>query len=525
MPPPLIELRDVDVELDGHPVLHQVTWSLRRGENWAVLGRNGSGKSTLLKLLRGELWPAPGSPGRRFYALDGERQETAVGVKERIALVSPEQQARYLQQEWTLTGEQVIESGVQGGDYAYQKLTPLERKQVAAVIRLLRIGDLRRRNVQSLSHGELRKVLIARALAGQPAVLICDEVCDGLDARSRAGLLSALEALARAGTQMLFTTHREEELFPALTHRLRLENGWVQEAGPMELKRVPSRRKPRPQPGVTTPRPAGQGRAARPEAEGAGPGANLLASPRAHPRLPPGYPMIQIQHADVFLGPEPALSGINLEISAGQHWAFLGPNGAGKSTLLKLVLGDLHPAWGGRVRRFEFSARNTLWQVKRRIGLVSPELQANYRETLTGFHAIASGFFASVGLVRRLSRSQRERVEEIVKALGLTRLAAAPILHLSYGEFRRILIARALVHGPDLLLCDEPFDGLDGATRQEIASALEAVAAHGTTLVVVTHHREDLPRCITHVAELEAGRIRCQGAVDRRREPAGPGRG
>src|SRR6185295_15515082 len=138
---------------------------------------------------------------------------------------------RYLQQEWRLTGRQVIESGVGGGDYVYQRLTGLQAKAVERVAKLMGAEHLLGRNVQELSTGELRRVLIARALAGGPRVLVCDEVCDGLDAAARTHLLRTLDRIARRGTQLLYTTHRAEEFIPAITHLLRLENGRIAEQG------------------------------------------------------------------------------------------------------------------------------------------------------------------------------------------------------------------------------------------------------------------------------------------------------
>ena len=208
------------------------------------------------------------------------------------------------------------------------------------------------------------------------------------------------------------------------------------------------------------------------------------------------------------------LRDINLETRAGQHWAIVGPNGAGKSTLLKLMAGDLHPALGGRVRRFAFTPRNTVWEWKRRMGFVSPELQSNYRESLTGAEVIASGFFSSIGLLQPASRQQRQKVAAMVDALRLRALAPKNILQMSYGEFRRILLARALVHEPEILICDEPFDGLDAASRTDFVRTLEQVARRGASLVVVTHHQADLPACITHVAELNAGRLAFQGTLN-----------
>jgi molybdate transport system ATP-binding protein len=215
------------------------------------------------------------------------------------------------------------------------------------------------------------------------------------------------------------------------------------------------------------------------------------------------------------------LRDINLAIKSGEHWAVLGPNGAGKSTLLKLIVGDLHPAWGGRVRRFEFTSRNTIWEVKRRIGSVSPELQSNYRDNVTGLEAIASGFTSSIGVMLKPTRGQFAAAARLAERLGLRKLARKSVLAMSYGELRRVLIARALVHRPDLLICDEPYDGLDAAGRGQIAALLETVAASGTTLVLVTHHAGDLPVCLTHVIELNAGRVVFQGALEQRTNPVG----
>src|SRR5262245_13569087 len=185
---PLIDFKNVDVVLDGHTILQDITWQLRQGEHWAILGSNGSGKSTLLKLIRAELCPAPGK-GKRIYAFDNGEQTSAVGIKEKIALVSPELQERYLQQEWKLTGQQVLYSGSFNTDYVYRKPNANQKAFALRLVRLLGIRDLVERDVQQLSTGELRKLLIARALAGNPRVAVFDEVCDGLDARSRAHLL------------------------------------------------------------------------------------------------------------------------------------------------------------------------------------------------------------------------------------------------------------------------------------------------------------------------------------------------
>ncbi len=485
MTKPLIQLENVDVVLDGQTILRGVNWRLRPGEHWAVLGGNGAGKSTFLRLVRGELWPAPGR-GRRIYRFDGDEQTTAVGVRERIGSVSPELQQRYLQQEWRLTGLQVVLSGFFNTDYVHQRPDARQRARAVALARRLGVENLLRRNAQELSTGELRKLLIARALAGRPQVLICDELCDGLDARSRAQLLTMLEVVARGGTPLLYTTHRRQELIPAITHVLLLERGRVVKRGRF-LERdgsaVPAGRK------------------------------ELRVSATAI-ACKPSSVLIHIRDANVFLNRKKVLRVVNWEMRAAQNWVVFGPNGAGKTTLLKLIFGDVQPAAGGVVRRFDLTAKNSVWDWKRRIGWISPDFQANYRADVTGADVIASGFFSSVGLMDKVTRRHRERVRTLMVTFGAGVLAEKRALRMSYGEFRRVLLLRALVNEPEILICDEPFDGLDATAKAEFALTLELVSRKGTRLIVVTHHLDDLPRCLTHGLLLEGGRVVCQGSLE-----------
>jgi len=464
---PLVRLENVSVAINGKLLLHGISWDLLPGQHWAFVGRNGSGKSTLLKLIRAELWPVS---GRRAYYLNGQAQATtAIGVKERISTVSPELQERYLQQEWKLTACDVTLSGFANTEYVYIKPTPQQRARADSVVELLGIQSLLRRDVQQLSTGELRKVLIARALVGSPAVLILDEVCDGLDVRSRQTLFATIERIAQSGTQVLYATHRRDELVPSITNVLELENGRIVRQGVALEKPMPVSAKAR--------------RIARVGTAG-------------------GRVLVEIKNADVYLGRKRVLRNMNWKLRENEHWAVVGRNGAGKSTFLKLIAGDVHPAVGGIVRRWDFTPANTLWDVRRRIGFMSPELQANYRDTVTAEDAIASGFFSSVGLLDKPTPTQRRKVRALMKKFSVAHLSAKRVGEMSYGEFRKVLLLRALVHDPELLLCDEPFDGLDERSRLAFRDTLEAVARRGTQLVVVTHHVNELPACITNKLRL-----------------------
>jgi molybdate transport system ATP-binding protein len=488
MDAPLIDFDNLDVCLDGERILKNVSWQLWDGQHWAVFGGNGAGKSTFLKLIRAEVSPVP-RRGKRIYRLDGRAQQTAVGVKEQVPLISPEAQDRYLQLEWKRRVGDVIQSGFAGTDYVHGGWRGAQRDLAARWAEEFGVDHLWRRDVQELSTGELRRVLIVRAMVGRPRILLLDEACDGLDGPTRRLLLRALERVAASGTQIIYTTHRVEEFVPVITHELRLSKGGVVYQG-RSKQRVPRR--------VDEP------------ARGEG-GGKVQTNPR---------PLIRIEATNVYVQRRRVLRNIEWEMREGENWAIFGANGSGKSTLLKLICGDLHAASGGRVQRFGFTDRNTLWDIRKRIGFISPALQANYREQLTGAAVVASGFFGSVGLRHRLTKKQEKRIKALLKAFQSQSLGKTPLLRMSYGEFRKMLLLRALVHSPAVVVCDEPFDGLDAAARKSFSAALDRVAGNGTRLVTVTHHIGELPQCITHGLMLENGRIVCQGKLERvRRHP------
>ncbi|MBI3875718.1 MAG: ATP-binding cassette domain-containing protein [Verrucomicrobia bacterium] len=502
---PLVRLENVSVSFGETRVLSNLTWALHRGEHWAVLGANGSGKSTFLRLVRGDVWPEPADVSRRIYTFDGREQTTSVGLRERIAFVSPELHERYLQQEWSLPVERVVASGFELGDYVQQSLSAAQRVRVDELLEQLGIPALRRRDVQQLSQGELRRVLIARALANAPRVLVLDEFCDGLDAVTRRSLLVELNRIARGGTQILYTTHRPGELLPCITHVLVLENGRIAWQGPEASHRARRAEMQLCETRVGAP---------------ASDPARFKAPPRATRRAggwrskANGSFLFHLRNASVFLERKPVLRALDWQMNADENWAVLGRNGAGKSTFLKLLAGEVHPALGGEVRRFSADSRLTLWQIRRRIGQVSSDFQAIYRDDVTGEQAIASGFFGSVGLLRRKPTTRHWRVvHSLVERFALGNFAQQNVQRMSYGQLRRILLARALVHAPAVLLLDEPFDGLDLASKHALQAALDDVSRNGTRLFVVTHHLEDLPRCITHAAVLDAGRVTHHGPL------------
>jgi molybdate transport system ATP-binding protein len=483
----LVSLENVDVKLWGATLLAGVSFELRQGESWAIVGGNGAGKSTLLKLLRGDAWPHPGSRGRRVYHFPDGPSESPIGAREQMAFVSAEVQDAYLRREWNLRVEDVVRSGFAGSVWLDRPLTAEQERRVEEAMELLGIGRLRREGILEVSTGEARKVLLARALAPRPRLLLLDEFCNGLDAASRQALLDTVSAIARSGTSIVFATHRPEEIVPEVTRAAIMQRGRIVAQGPRNavLARWTATATPTPTRNAT-------------ETSNAVPTATRP-------------PLVAIENADVLIDGRRVLRGITWQMREGENWVVRGPNGAGKSTFLRLLAGEEHAAPGGRIERLGLGERPSVWEVKARVGLVTPQLQADHRQDALGEEVVLSGFFASIGLGDEPTEPQRAQARRWMHRLGVGHLAGLGIHSLSYGELRKLLVARALVRDPEVLLLDEPFNGLDPEARQDVMELVQRLCEEGTHLVLVTHHDAEIVPAVNRVLELREGRIAYQG--------------
>jgi iron complex transport system ATP-binding protein len=232
-------------------------------------------------------------------------------------------------------------------------------------------------------------------------------------------------------------------------------------------------------------------------------------------------PLLEISDASVVLGGTRILDGLTLTIRAGEHTAILGPNGAGKSTLMKLLTLQLYPfasANGTPPVRVLGRDRWNVFDLRAQLGIVSADLHdrfvhGNAAGVITGNDAVLSGFFASQGLVShaRVTGAMRRQAMEALDSVGAAHLAEATLDTMSTGEARRVLIARALVHKPKALVLDEPTRGLDLVARHHFLERVRHVARRGTTIVLVTHHAEEIIPEIDRVILLRRGRVAYDG--------------
>jgi molybdate transport system ATP-binding protein len=486
-----MSLRTASVRRGGKWALRDVTLRLDAGERWALVGDNGAGKTQLLKLLAGEVWPTPTGREQRIYRI-GRRGVDLIEAKARIAYVGAELQDKYARYGWDLSVRDMIAAGLHGTDLLLWPATAAERGKIAATLRCCGLGRLAAREFSSLSYGQKRLALLARALAQEPDWLLLDEFYNGLDTAYRRRIDRVLDAVRAAGQSWIAVTHRAGDVPRGTRGIIELHQG--------RLLSVKALRAVKASRGAAAARlDPGGGSRTTPKRPGS------LSAAAGHP-APDGPVLLRIDRADLYVNYRPVLLGLNWELRKGQHWAVFGANGSGKTSFLKLLYGDLSPALGGRIERKGFPAGTPISLWKRHVGYVSPELQADYAVDIRIRDLVASGRQASIGLAEAPTAQDRKAAARWLRYFRLMAVAGRRPRELSYGQLRRALIARALTARARILLLDEPLTGLDSRQRTAVKRLLEPLMRKQLTVVIAVHHTEDLPRGMTHGLHLHKRR-------------------
>lgn len=473
----------------GGPALSEFSWQVREGEFWAVVGPTASGKTTLGQLLAGRLlirsggvaWPlldrlgAAGSPKR--YASDLVYRVTFREQSKRFSTAKHYYQQRYnfIEKDDDLTlSEFLAEPGV--SDDTIRQAA--ERTGVADYLQL---------SFLKLSNGQTRRARLAKALATRPELLVLDDPFMGVDAAGREDLSQLLARLVSDGQRMILLS-RPEQIPDSATHVLELDQSTASWSGPRSLY-VPPSPKPIELPEQTL--------------------------SRAKVPLPAsGEPIIQLENVTVQYDGKPILRDLSWTVRAGERWALLGPNGSGKTTLLSLLCGDHPQAYSNRVRLFgrQRGQGESIWDVKKQVGLISPELHLFFHEPLTVEETISTGFIDTMAR-QPTNDNQKSRVAELLQQFDILPLVRRRFSTLSTGEQRLVLILRALVKRPKLLIMDEPFQGLDATAIRHCRHWLDQHLTAGQTLLFVTHWPDEIPDSVTHRLQLDQGRVVENGVI------------
>jgi molybdate transport system ATP-binding protein len=493
---PFITLDNITLRLGEQLLFPDTTWRIHEGEQWVVVGSNGCGKSTLLGAFNGRTPVVGGEVWYHFACADPDESYPMDGTipEDHIAWVSQEDQSAlaragsdYHQARWNASDAEAAPKVLD----ILRKRTGAPEIAIKRAVARAGISHRLRHPLPALSNGELRRVLIAEALLKQPRLLILDDPFAGLDTDARERLSTLIGELMNQGIQLVVVVRRPEEIPPGATHLLYAVEGKVRVQGPLEELR--------------------NHRLLR----------RFFASPKAVLRTTKSpEPVANSDSTEIFslknvtvrYDKTVALDHVSWTVRAGERWALVGHNGSGKSTLLSLLTGDNLQAYSNDVQIFgkRRGTGESIWAIRARIGWLSPELQWHYPGNMPVDQIVASGLFDTIGLQRPTTPKQRAQVKAWLEHFELP--AKVPFASLGAGAQRMALLARALIKTPDLILLDEPCQGLDAPHRKAFHRALaNALQGHPCALVYITHHTEDLPPIVDRALRLEEG---CVISVD-----------
>jgi molybdate transport system ATP-binding protein len=481
----LIKLEDIAIRVRENLILQGTHWEIKNNQHWAILGPNGAGKTSLAGAIVGNVPVVKGKITRNY-------PRTA---KEPVGYVSLELHQRLIAQEEDRDEARFFSGNINSFAKVGQTIlsanhdTGIEDNNFDRIVKLLEIKYLLDRGIRFLSDGEMRKVLIARALMKSPRLLILDEPFEGLDVHSRERLKETTTGLMAQGVQIILVTHRFEEIIPGITHVLCLKDGRVFLQGERDnvmttehMNRLYEKETP-----AMFSLPVNQG------------GRQAQHKGKAET-------LVDLRNTSVRYGDVLVLDKLSWVMKRGENWAIVGPNGSGKTTLLSLITGDNAQAYANEIYLFgkRKGSGESVWDIKKRIGVVSSELQVHYRKRMQVYDVVLSGFFDSIGLYRKCTEEQHSAAQKWIELLGLSHISEQWYDQLSFGEKRMVLLARCMVKSPTLLILDEPCQGLDRSNRRVILDLIDYIGRETNThIIYVTHHQDEMPPCITHALRLE----------------------
>ena len=467
-----------------------VDFQLCDGEHIAITGPNGGGKSMLVDMIIGRhplLMQDPEydfAPSTKPLAADNIKFITFkdnYGDTDGQYFLQLRWNQQEIDKETPVVGDLLEAAFKSSGDD-----TPERRQMQHDLYEMFNISHLLDKYIILLSSGELRKFQLVRTLLASPRVLIMDNPFIGLDAETRMQLTQLLQTISsQQSLQVILLLSKTDDIPEFITHVVEVCN---MVCGPkitrLEWQKIND---------------------LRPVAHLDNERRNAILSIPASPNDYDANEVISMRDVMVRYGERIILKGLNWQVMNGQRWALGGQNGAGKSTLLSLVCADNPQSYASDISLFGYKrgSGESIWDIKKHIGYVSPEMHRAYMRPLPAISIVASGLKDSIGLYTKPKPEEMDICRLWMHIFGLDGKEQTSFLKLSSGEQRLVLLARAFVKDPQLLILDEPLHGLDNDNRQKVKDVIETFCSRkNKTLVMVTHYQEELPPCITHHLKL-----------------------
>jgi molybdate transport system ATP-binding protein len=474
---PVVHITNLNLRYQHKPVLRDLNWTINRHENWLLRGASGSGKTSLAKAIAG-LIKVQGTIEINF---DARNSLPAVAhyVANWYQFTDLEGQSNfYYQQRYNKQATETTAT-IKAELESYGKEHQLQFSEAERLLAALGFSELINSTLIQLSSGEHKKLQLVKALWFRPQLLIIDQPYNGLDKLSRKNLNGLLEEISSNGTQLILITN-DRELPSCVHHFAEIKDGQLQETLADEyaedfdvvIRPVPS---------------------------------FLAEAP-----VSTAESIIRMIGVNISYGEKQVLKNINWEVKAGEKWLLQGHNGSGKSTLLSLITGDHPQAYANNFYLFgnKRGSGESIWEIKQRMGLISPELHWYFDPTATVKQSIVSGFYDSSGLFSDPSYTKKAQADELVTYFGLDEYKDTLLSQLPLGKQRLAFLARTIIKNPELLILDEPCQGLDQQQTQYFNRLVDELCKNGTTLIYVGHFESALPACIEKRILLENGEVK-----------------
>lgn len=475
----MAEIKNLSVRIYSQLVLKDISFLICKSEHYAITGPSGSGKSTLLRALSGTV-----------------NHSGQIDIAPAVRIVLVEQQHRfksilktnsfYYQQRYNASDAAdaaSVEEYLDDEIKLYKK--GKEDGAVREIFGLLEVERLLEKRLIQLSNGENKRVQLAKALLTQPQILLLDDAFTGLDIEARRMLENLLKTIASNGVSIILVT--TEKSIPVFVTKVIV----LDTEGNAKFVTPDEGLKTAPRLSFSLDK-------------------ELMARLTCQQSEENFEYAVQMKSVTVVYNGKEILKDINWQVKKGERWSLAGPNGAGKSTLLSLINADNPQAYANEIYLFgrRRGRGETIWDIKQKIGYVSPELHLYFETLTTAFNAVASGLFDTIGLFRALNEEQANKVFNWMQLLNIDQYSSQLLNNLPAGVQRLILLARALVKNPPLLLLDEPAQGLAEDQSMLFKTIVEEICNHtNTTLIYITHHMQELPSCISNFIELKDGKV------------------
>ena len=483
-----ISIKNGIARLPEWQLAQPVNLELLAGEHIAIVGPNGSGKTKLAEILIGK-HPLFGdypkydfSPSECTLASENIRYITF-----KDCYGADNDRTYYLQQRWnqqeideeTPTVRDKLEEALLGTPHSQDP--ERRREEFDRIVKTFQLYDLLDKYIILLSSGELRRMKIACSLVGRPRILMIDNPFVGLDVETRHNLSNFLGELAvKQDLQLIMILSRENDIPAFITHIIPMENCRLSRKMSVEEYL------------------AGKKNEALSEEERRGTDQLINTLPSSD--WVDSEEIIRMENVNVCYGDRTIIKDLNWQVKVGEKWALRGQNGSGKSTLLSLICADNPQAYACNISLFGHrrGTGESIWDIKKHIGYVSPEMHRAYKKNLPVIQVVASGLKDSIGLYAKPTEKEYATCEWWLSLFGMGEMSERGYLTLSEGEQRMVLLARAFVKNPLLLILDEPFHGLDDHNRALVGHIIEAFCQRkNKTLLFVTHYDDELPASVS----------------------------